>query len=72
MGRFTVLLGFSLIGFTVGFFGYLFAPYIVTFLLHVLPLIFRNERIAGAFLSGIVAALLLDAGVLIWTYTSKK
>jgi hypothetical protein len=71
MGRIAILTGFSLLGFAVGFIAYLLAPDVIQFLVKALPMIFSNEAIAGAFLSGLAGAIIMDITIILWSYLSK-
>jgi len=71
MGRIAIITGFSLLGFAVGFIAYLIAPSIVSFLVHALPMIFISEAMAGAFLSGLAGAIIMDVSIILWSYLSK-
>lgn len=71
MGRFAILTGFTLLGFAIGFIAYLVSPGLIAFLASALPALFSDERIAGAFLSGIAGALIMDVTIILWSYLSK-
>ncbi|MGQ9780856.1 MAG: hypothetical protein ACUVQ8_01185 [Nitrososphaeria archaeon] len=71
MGRIAILTGFSLLGFAVGFIAYLIAPGIVNFLVDALPAIFSSKEVAGAFLSGLAGAIIMDISIILWSYMSK-
>ena len=70
MGRITILTGFALLGFAIGFIIYLISPDIVNFLVQVLPSIFTKEM-AGAFISGLAGAIIMVVSVILWSYLSK-
>jgi len=71
MGRFAILAGFTLLGFAIGFIAYLVSPTLIDFLAYALPQLFSDPRIAGAFLSGIAGALIMDVTIILWSYLSK-
>jgi hypothetical protein len=71
MGRFAILAGFTLLGFAIGFIAYLVSPTLIDFLAYVLPQLFSDPRVAGAFLSGIAGALIMDVTIILWSYLSK-
>jgi len=71
MGRFAILAGFTLLGFAMGFIAYLVSPTLIDFLAYALPQLFSDPRVAGAFLSGIAGALIMDVTIILWSYLSK-
>jgi hypothetical protein len=71
MGRFAILAGFTLLGFAIGFIAYLVSPTLIDFLAYALPQLFSDPRVAGAFLSGIAGALIMDVTIILWSYLSK-
>jgi hypothetical protein len=71
MGRIAIVTGFSLLGFAVGFIAYLLAPGIVQFLMDALPMLFSSKEIAGAFLSGLAGAIIMNISIILWSYLSK-
>ncbi len=71
MGRITIITGFSLLGFAVGFIAFLVAPSIVSFLMSILPSIFVSQEVAGAFLAGLAGAIIMDITIVLWSYLSK-
>ncbi|MGD0331134.1 MAG: hypothetical protein ABSB40_11965 [Nitrososphaeria archaeon] len=71
MGRITILTGFALLGFALGFIAYLVAPTIVKFLMSILPSIFISQVVAGAFLAGLAGAIIMDITIILWSYLSK-
>jgi hypothetical protein len=71
MGRIAIITGFSLLGFAVGFIAYLIAPSIISFLMSVLPSLFVSQEVAGAFLSGLAGAIIMDISIILWSYLSK-
>jgi len=71
MGRIAIITGFSLLGFAVGFIAYLIAPSIVSFLVAALPMIFISDQMAGAFLSGLAGAIIMNISIILWSYLSK-
>jgi len=66
MGRKAVLFGFALLGYTLGFTGYLASPAIGNWLMKILPQIFISEALAGAFLSGVVGSIITTVSAAIW------
>lgn len=71
MGRTTVLFGFWLLGFCFGFFGYLVYPDIADWLMAVLPTIFIDKQVAGAFLAGLAGSIVTTVAVVLWSYLSR-
>jgi hypothetical protein len=71
MGRRTVLLGFSLVGFAIGFFGFLAAPGFADWLATVLPILFSSRYVVGAFLAGIAGSIVSTVSVILWSYLSR-
>jgi|YelNatPaOPRAMG01_1025707.scaffolds.fasta_scaffold23017_3 hypothetical protein len=71
MGRFAILAGFTLLGFAIGFIAYLVSPTLIDFLAKALPQLFSDPRVAGAFLSGIAGAIIMDVTIILWSYLSK-
>ena len=71
MGKIAIITGFSLLGFAVGFIAYLIAPSIVSFLMAALPSFFSSQEVAGAFLSGLAGAIIMDISIILWSYLSK-
>jgi len=70
LGRKSVLFGFWLLGFTLGFIGYLVSPSIGRWLMEFLPQIFKNEALVGAFLSGIAGSIITTISVALWAKLS--
>jgi hypothetical protein len=66
MGRKSVLFGFALLGFTLGFTGYLASPSIGAWLMEILPQIFISEALAGAFLAGVGGSLITTVSAALW------
>ena len=71
MGRKAVIFGFWLLGFCFGFIGYLVYPNLVDWLMLVLPALFTDRMVAGAFLSGIAGSIITTVAVLLWSYLSR-
>lgn len=71
MGRKTILAGFWLLGFSIGFIGYLIYPGLVDFLMHALPSLFTDKVVVGAFLSGIAGSIITTVSVVLWSYLSR-
>ena len=65
MGRASLVFGFWLIGYALGFFGYLLYPAISAALLALLPSIFITPEIVGAFLSGIAGSIISTVVVVV-------
>lgn len=71
MGRKAILTGFWLVGFAIGFFGYLVYPNVADFLMAVLPTLFASRQIVGAFLSGIAGSIITTVTLIMWSYLSR-
>jgi len=71
MGRKAILAGFWLIGFTIGFFGYLVYPVIAEALAALLPMI-TTTVLFGAVLAGIASGIITTSIVLLWGYLTSK
>ncbi|MCJ7637723.1 MAG: hypothetical protein MUO21_09570 [Nitrososphaeraceae archaeon] len=71
MGRKSIIFGFGLLGFILGFLGYVAWPSINAWLIYFLPQIFSNELIFGAVLSGIVGSIIMMFSVALWVKISR-
>ncbi|MDG7042162.1 MAG: hypothetical protein JRN22_03845 [Nitrososphaerota archaeon] len=73
MGRVGVIVGLWLIGYAVGFLGYLFVRYTNVFggLWLALMDIFGNSQIVAAGLVGLATSFIMLAAILSWSYMTK-
>ncbi len=71
MGRKSIIFGFWLMGFIIGFLGYVVWPSFDGWLMDFLPQIFSNELVIGALLSGIVGSVIMMFSVTLWVKISK-
>lgn len=66
-----MVFGFWLIGYAIGFFGYLTYPGISAALIALLPTIFITPELVGAFLSGIAGSIISTVVVVVWSRFSE-
>ena len=71
MGRAGALIGFWLLGYALGFIGYLLSPAVAAWLMAWLPQIFVSETIVGAFLAGLGSSIITTVVVLVWAKLSR-
>jgi len=73
MGRVGVVVGLWLIGYAVGFLGYLFVRYTNVFgwLWLGLMNLFGNSQIVAAGLVGLATSFIMLAAILSWSYMTK-
>lgn len=72
MGGKALLLGFWLLGYTIGFFAYVASPSIGVWLAQVLPQLFKNPTLAGAVLSGLASSIITTTAVVTWAKLSEN
>lgn len=71
MGRKLVITAFWLLGFSLGFFGYLVYPTVAATLSALLPALFSDRRVVGAFLAGVAGSIITTITVILWSYLSR-
>ncbi|MCS7116803.1 MAG: hypothetical protein RMJ31_00595 [Nitrososphaerota archaeon] len=72
MGRKSVIFGIWLLGFVLGFIGYLVLPWIGKWFIEVIPYLVKNEVLFGAFITGIAGSIITTISVAIWARFSEK
>ncbi|MBI4257942.1 MAG: hypothetical protein HY619_03210 [Thaumarchaeota archaeon] len=70
MGRKATIFGIWVIGYSLGFLGYLAAPMMGTWLLSILPSL-ALESMVGALISGIVSSVIVTFLVMLWARFSE-
>lgn len=70
MGRKAVLAGFWLLGFCLGFFGYLLFPALAE-TAKIFPETLASEAVIGAFIAGLIGSLVTTVTVTVWSYLSR-
>jgi len=68
MGRKTVLLGFWLLGYALGFFAWLVRSPVINFIVSLGV----SGEVAGALITGFGGSLMMLVGVILWSYTSSN
>lgn len=68
MGRKTVLFGFWLLGYALGFFAWLVRAPVINF---IMSLGFSQE-VAGALITGLAGSVMMLVGVILWSYLSSS
>lgn len=74
MGRFAILFGFWVIGYALGFMGFLllYKTNILNAFYSLLLAIFGNSQLVQASLVGFATSFLTLAMVIAWSYTTQK
>ncbi len=74
MGRFTILFGFWIIGYALGFMGFLllYKSNVLQALYSFLLAVFGNSQLVEASLVGFATSFLTLAMVIAWSYTTQK
>lgn len=68
MGRKTVLIGFWLLGYMLGFFAWLVRTPVIQFI----ESFNVNADVAGALVTGFAGSLVMLVGVILWSYMSSS
>ncbi|HYB76184.1 MAG TPA: hypothetical protein VEC08_04425 [Nitrososphaerales archaeon] len=68
MGRKTVLFGFWLLGYTLGFFAWFASPSVIAWF----ESIGFSSQIAGALITGLAGSIMMLVGVFLWSYLSSS
>jgi len=68
MGRKLVLLGFWLLGYSLGFFAWLVRNPIINSIMHL----GISQDIAGAMITGAASSIMMLAGVILWSFLSRQ
>jgi hypothetical protein len=68
MGRKTVLFGFWLLGYALGFFAWLVRAPVINFIMSLGV----SEEIAGALITGLAGSVMMLVGVILWSYLSSS
>ncbi len=71
MGRKSAIFGFWLLGFTLGFGGYLASPSVGSWLMEILPQLFVSETFVGAFIAGLATSIITMVSVFLWAKTTR-
>jgi len=73
MGRIGVMIGLWLVGFVIGFVGFIIFDALAGFLMSVLPFLANIDvYLLRAALSGVVASIVTVIAVMVWSYSSKR
>ncbi|MEM1525405.1 MAG: hypothetical protein QW372_06935 [Nitrososphaerales archaeon] len=72
MGRKSIIFGIWLLGYAIGFIGYLILPWAGKWFSEIIPRLIENEILFGAFLTGIVGSMITTLSAVIWARFSKK
>jgi hypothetical protein len=68
MGRKTVLFGFWLLGYALGFFAWFASPSVIAWF----ESIGFSSQIAGALITGLAGSIMMLVGVFLWSYLSSS
>jgi hypothetical protein len=68
MGRKTVLFGFWLLGYALGFFAWLVRAPVINFIMSL----GLSEEMAGALITGLAGSIVMLVGVILWSYLSSS
>ncbi|HZW85612.1 MAG TPA: hypothetical protein VFE91_06925 [Nitrososphaerales archaeon] len=68
MGRKTVLIGFWLLGYALGFFAWLVRAPVISFIENF----GLSADMAGALITGFAGSLVMLVGVILWSYLSSN
>jgi len=68
MGRKSVLLGFWLLGYTLGFFAWFASPSVLSWI----ESLGFSAQIAGALITGLAGSIMMLVGVFLWSYLSSS
>ena len=73
MGRISVMIGLWLVGFVVGFIGFIIFDALARALMGLLPFLANIDiYLLRAALSGFVASIVTVIAVVVWSYSSKR
>lgn len=72
MGRKSIIFGIWLLGYVIGFIGYLILPWAGKWFSEIIPRLIENEILFGAFLTGIAGSMITTLSAVIWARFSKK
>jgi hypothetical protein len=67
MGRKLVLLGFWLLGYSLGFFAWLVRTPVVSWIMSI----GISSDVAGAMITGFASSIMMLVGVLLWSFMSR-
>jgi hypothetical protein len=68
MGRKTVLFGFWLLGYALGFFAWLVRAPVINFIMSLGV----SQEVAGALITGLAGSVMMLVGVILWSYLSSS
>lgn len=68
MGRKTVLFGFWLLGYALGFFAWLVRAPVINFIMSLGV----SQEVAGALITGFAGSIMMLVGVILWSYLSSS
>ena len=68
MGTKAILFGFALLGFALGFVGWLIKGPVFTYMTLFVP----SPEIVGAFLTGLAGSTITVVAVIMWSYLSER
>ncbi len=73
MGRIGMIIGLWLVGFVIGFIGFMIFDALASFLMSILPFLANLDvYLLRAALSGVVASIVTIIAVMVWSYSSKR
>jgi len=73
MGRIGIMIGLWLVGFVIGFVGFIIFDALASFLMSLLPFLANMDvYLLRAALSGVVASIVTVIAVMVWSYSSKR
>ena len=73
MGRISVILGLTILGFVIGFLTFIAFGFLGEIIIGLIPyLLTIDGLIIRAFLSGLVGSVITILVVIIWSYSSKR
>ncbi|MGQ9468763.1 MAG: hypothetical protein ACUVTD_02910 [Nitrososphaerales archaeon] len=73
MGRTGVMIGLWLVGFVIGFIGFIIFNALAEVLVNLLPFLTRiDSYILRATLSGFVGSIVTVVAAVVWSYSSKR
>ncbi len=68
MGRKSILLGFWLLGYALGFFAWFASPSLISWV----ESIGLSAQLAGALLTGLAGSIMMLVGVFLWSFLSSS
>ncbi|NWG08711.1 MAG: hypothetical protein HXX80_00075 [Nitrososphaerales archaeon] len=73
MGRISILIGLGLVGYALGFIGFLAFSVLAEALVNFLPFLLNiDSYLMRAALSGVVGSIITLVAIVVWSYSSKR